>query len=205
MFNPENLNRTLSELGAQPSEQLFDQLQIAHREAGRFYHNEQHISECLVHFQKLQTLAEQPAEIEIAFWFHDAIYDTKSNDNEERSADWAKQALTSLGVSPACIERVVALIIATKTHQTYDTDSAIMVDIDLGILGASEEAFERYDAAIRSEYFWVPWAQYVHGRRRVLQAFLGREFIYQTAFFREHYEQQARQNLVRKLALLSNT
>ena len=199
MFTRKNLDQTLRDLGAKPSEAIFTELYQAHTDKSRFYHNDQHISECLSHFQKLRRSADHPAEIEIAFWFHDAVYDTRANDNEERSADWAKAFLTISGVNQVSIERVVSMIIATKTHETDDTDSEILVDIDLGILGASEEAFERYDAAIRSEFHWVPLDQYVQGRAQVLQHFLDRDYIYKTAFFRTNHEQQARSNIARKI------
>lgn len=207
MFTREHLNQTLIALGAklsdQTANQLFTELHQAHTHEARFYHNEQHISECLSQFQKLRALAERPAEIEIAFWFHDAVYDTKANDNEARSAEWAERVLSSLGVGAASIARVVAMILATKTHETDDTDSALLVDIDLGILGASEAAFQCYDEAIRSEFHWVPWVQYKRARAAVLQGFLNRAFIYQTDYFKTHHEQQARSNLERKVRQLT--
>ncbi|WP_022953160.1 HD domain-containing protein [Leucothrix mucor] len=205
-FTRENLNKTLIALGAeltdQTSDQLFMELHQAHADEARFYHNEQHISECLSQFQLIRTLAERPAEVEIAFWFHDAVYETKASDNEARSAEWAKTFLSSVGVDEVSVARVVAMIIATKSHKTYDTDSALLVDIDLGILGASEAAFERYDEAIRSEFHWAPLAQYKLARAQVLRGFLNREFIYKTDYFRSNYEQQARNNLELKIRQL---
>ena len=98
--------------------------------------------------------------------------------------------------------RVVAMINATKSHKTYDTDSALLVDIDLGILGAPEAAFERYDEAIRSEFHWAPLAQYKLARAQVLRGFLNRESIYKTDYFQSNYEQQARNNLELKIRQL---
>src|SRR5215207_157618 len=68
---------------------VFDELVARYSEPHRKYHTLQHLAECLAHFEAVRDLAEQPAEVEMALWFHDAIYDTQRHDNEEKSADWS--------------------------------------------------------------------------------------------------------------------
>ena len=80
-----------------------------------------------------------------------------------------------------------------------------MVDIDLGILGASPAVFEEYDAAIRREFHWVPTVQYCMGRSQVLSSFLKRKAIYQTSTLFDLLEVQARENLSRKIKELASS
>ncbi len=199
MFTAQNLYRSLARLGVEPAGDLFGQLEATYAEVGRHYHTDSHIADCLSQFEAVRLLAARPAEVEVAIWFHDAVYDTRRTDNEERSAAWARSTLTTGGASASVAERIVDHVLATKTHQTADPDAAILLDIDLGILGAPEKAFEAYDAAIRREYHWVPDAAYRTGRAQILSMFLARPFIYKTAAFRDCYEVQARRNLTRKL------
>jgi predicted metal-dependent HD superfamily phosphohydrolase len=124
----------------------------------RHYHTRQHLDECLTQFHDYRGLAKRPEEIEIAIWFHDAIYDTYRSDNEKKSALWAGEYLASAGVNRNTVKRVTNMILATKTHETNDPDSALMVGINLAILDAPPNVFERYDRAIRLEYAWVPEA-----------------------------------------------
>ncbi len=205
MFNRHNFHKSLAELGVRDAGNIFSQLAAAYGENTRFYHTDKHVSECLKHFLAYRELAENPAEVEVAIWFHDAIYDTTKSDNEKQSADWAMHYLTDASVNPGAVERIVEMIIATKTHQSQTADSALMVDIDLGILGATTDAFEAYDAAIRKEFHWVPTVQYCMGRAQVLSSFLEREAIYQTPAMRDLYEKQARENLSRKIKELTIT
>jgi len=41
----------------------------------------QHLNECFDKLQEIRAAAVHPDEIELALWFHDAIYDVKRQDN----------------------------------------------------------------------------------------------------------------------------
>lgn len=91
------------------------------------------------------------------------------------------------------------MIHATKSHDVESGDAALLVDIDLGILGAAPSVFENYDQAIRLEYGWVPETHYRLGRAQILRTFLDRDVIFKTPRIRDQLEEQARENLARKL------
>lgn len=175
---------------------LFDALLLAWREPQRHYHTLQHLQECFRHFDALRRLAEHPAEIELALWFHDSVYDVHARDNEARSAAWADGALQAAGLAPALCRRVHALIMAT-CHDVLPatTDASLLVDIDLAILGAAPERFAEYEMQIRAEYAHVPAALFLEKRRRILQGFLERERIFRTPSFHAQREAAARSNL----------
>ncbi len=202
-FEWKNLERSLRALGASAEPAIFDELRTAYSSRDRHYHTRTHVSECLRSFGRLRHRAEHPAEVEVALWFHDAVYDTRRDDNEARSADWARAFVHSSGASRQTSERVAALILATRTHHG-DGDAGLVLDADLGILGASPAAFEEYDRAIRREYQWVPEDQYRAGRARVLRSFLDRPWIYHSDEFRSHFEAGARRNLTGKIAELTD-
>lgn len=191
-------------LGAErPPQNLRQQLLDAYSEFHRSYHTLQHLGECLVGLEQLRDLAERPAEIELALWFHDAVYDPKRKDNEQRSADWASEAVLGADLAPVVAERIVAMVMATR-HQSLPvtTDEKILIDIDLAILGASPERFAEYEQQIGREYHWVAEAQRIVTRGRILQSFLDRECVYSSAPFKTLLEQRARQNLRASIAAL---
>ena len=101
-------------------------------------------------------------------------------------------------------ERVRALIMAT-CHDAVpvEHDARLLVDIDLAILGTEPARFAEYDAQVREEYGWVPGLIYRAKRREVLAGFLNRPAIFDTGWFRERFEVQARGNLVRAIRALS--
>jgi len=204
MFHQDNLTRSLAQIGAQSSFSIFDELKAVYTEPGRYYHSDRHIGECLTRLQPLRHQATHPAEIEVALWFHDAVYDTRRIDNEERSAEWAIKFLRAYKVEQAVIDRIARLIMVTQAHDPHDADTAIMTDIDLSILGAPPHVFEQYDTDIRREYSWIPGEQFRRGRIQVLNNFLERAEICKTSYFLAKYEQQARLNLRRKIEQLSS-
>jgi predicted metal-dependent HD superfamily phosphohydrolase len=85
---------------------------------------------------------------------------------------------------------------ATKTHElSLHPDGPLLVDVDLGILGQSEDRFWAYEADIRREYEWVPESTFREKRAEILERFLARKRIYSTDPFFAKYERQARANL----------
>jgi predicted metal-dependent HD superfamily phosphohydrolase len=183
----------------------YDLLTKAYAEPQRYYHNRQHIAECLEEFNQVRHLAKQPAAVELALWFHDAVYDPKAGDNEERSAELAAKCLQESRVAPALIAMVVQLIMATKKHETGDDlDAKIMVDVDLSILGRDEKRFFEYEEQIRQEYAWVPPEVFGPKRAEILEHFLVRENIFRTDRFRQKYEERARKNLAASIQKLKH-
>jgi predicted metal-dependent HD superfamily phosphohydrolase len=181
---------------------LMNQLVAAYSERHRHYHTLQHLRECLVQFEAAAMLARRPAEVELALWFHDAVYDPQRQDNEERSADWARAGVLAAGCGADVAQRVADLVLATKSHTAPgdDADAALLLDVDLAILGAAPGRFAEYERQIRAEYAHVPADAFRIGRARMLRQFLERERIYATDVFHDALEARARENLRRSLS-----
>lgn len=184
---------------------LHDELLAAWSEPQRHYHTLQHLGECLALAEELRDEMDHPAEVILALWFHDAVYDVRAHDNEAQSAQWAGRALREAGASADARKRIMDLIMAT-CHGAADAppgsrDSAILVDIDLAILGSPKSRFAEYEAQIRAEYAWVAPDVLTVKRREVLRGFLARERIYVTGTMYARLEIQARRNLSRAVAI----
>lgn len=164
-------------------------------EPHRHYHTWSHVLACLDAREKIAPLA--PLEVDVALWFHDAIYDPRAHDNEEKSA---ALMLEEMGDSA---KPAVPLVLATKHAAAADSEDArIVVDADLSILGADVETFDAYERAVREEYAFVPDDAFRAGRAHVLRSFLDRPTIFSTDAGRELWERPARENLNRSLARL---
>ncbi len=167
-----------------------------YREPQRHYHTLQHLEECFAGFDLLRDAAAHPGEVALALWFHDAVYDVRRHDNEERSAALAVHCLRAAGAAGDAVQRVHALVMATQSHDAAgDPDHGILLDIDLAILAAPPARFAQYEHQVRAEYAHVAEAAYRAGRRRVLDGFMARPRIYRTARFFAAYEAAARENL----------
>jgi predicted metal-dependent HD superfamily phosphohydrolase len=170
---------------------------------GRHYHTLQHLAACLLEFDGARGLAQKAGEVELALWFHDAVYRTYRKDNELRSAEWAAEFLSGRGAAADAVARVRGHVLATP-HASVELegDAALAVDIDLSILGRPPAVYDEFERNVRKEYWWVPRRRFAAARRAILQSFLDRPSIYHWPHFREHYEVDARANLARALAAL---
>lgn len=180
---------------------------IAHQYSseGRYYHTLNHIQAMLAVLESQRSKIQDYVVVQLAAWFHDIIYDTHRNDNEEQSAQFAEHTLRDLGLSQGIVEQVTELILSTQTHcaPNGDTDTQIFLDADLAILGSTKEEYQAYKEAIRKEYAWVPEDTYRSARKSILQKFLDRERIYFTEDIAERLEQPARSNIEKELETLN--
>jgi predicted metal-dependent HD superfamily phosphohydrolase len=178
-----------------------DELVAAYTAPSRHYHNLTHIEDCLGVLAGVDNLKASEREILTeAIWWHDVVYDATRSDNEELSARLAEQH-----IRPELRQEVGRLIRLTKTHQVEPEDhlGAILISIDLSILGAEPARYDDYAAAIRKEFVHVPERDYRAGRSKVLSQFAARPVIFPDAGFAATYDRQARANLARELASLS--
>jgi predicted metal-dependent HD superfamily phosphohydrolase len=135
---------------------------LAYSEPHRHYHTGEHIADCLGQLDIAGDLPTVPEEVELALWFHDAIYRPTSSKNELRSAKWAQRFLGSVGADETKSRRVFDHIVATQHGAvSLSDDTAVVVDIDLSILGRETSEYDVYERAIREEYKWVPGPIYL--------------------------------------------
>ncbi|MBC7377980.1 MAG: N-methyl-D-aspartate receptor NMDAR2C subunit [Burkholderiaceae bacterium] len=194
--------RTWQDLGLPgTNDALRDRLISRYAEPHRKYHTLQHLHECIAMLARYPGEPEHAGEVEMALWFHDAIYDMGVPGNEERSAQWAMDELQAAGAAPGVAERVHAMVMATRHDVAPLTaDEQLLVDVDLSILGAPPARFDEYEVQVRSEYSVVPEDVFRSRRKSILLAFLKRPVIYGTAFFHDLLEARARENLLRSVA-----
>src|SRR5688572_25768651 len=139
-------NELWQTLGVKGAGALYTDLSARYAEPHRAYHNLTHIMHCLEEFEPARVLARNPAAVELAIWYHDAIYDPRSNENESRSAELASQAIRETDLPMELNNRVTRLILATRSHDaSADPDARVMVDVDLSILGQPPEPFNEYE------------------------------------------------------------
>jgi predicted metal-dependent HD superfamily phosphohydrolase len=195
-----------SEATARASAETFSLLRQLYSEPHRAYHNLSHVESLLALADSFQAHFANSAAVRFAIWFHDAIYNPHSNENEQRSAELAVEKLPQLMVDENTIGAVREMILATRAHQTDNNsnDLKLFLDLDLSILGAVPEIYQSYSTAIRQEYSWVPGFLYRRKRKQILTSFLQRPMIYYSDLLREKFEVQARINLKNELDILSN-
>jgi predicted metal-dependent HD superfamily phosphohydrolase len=95
--------------------QAFANVAAKYSKPERHYHNLQHIHHVLQLVQTLQNKTQDLPVVQLAAWFHDVVYASKADNNEENSAKYANYVLTSFNISPSVINKVTALII----NRTY--------------------------------------------------------------------------------------
>lgn len=182
-------------------------LHARYEEPHRGYHDLDHLCDCFYLLNEYSyVVGDDTDAIQIALWYHDAIYEPRGGDNEERSVELARRELTRAGVNEELIQQVSELILSTKHGPNgpmcKNIHEMLLNDIDLWILASPQARFDQYEEGVWFEYRNVGWERFCEGRKRVLSWFLDRERIYLTDEFHTHYHEAARENITRALSKL---
>ena len=189
---------------------ILEGLQRRYTEAGRFYHTWDHIDFLIERFVDIKGLIRNPRVVLLAIYYHDAVYNAGSEQNEDRSAELLVDELATV-VDAQTLTGAAGLIRATAVHaipesmhESLRQDCAVFLDMDLSILGASPSVYADYARNIRREYGMYGEAAYRSGRTRVLKGFLEKDQVFFTDYFRDLLEAQAVANLERELTALQD-
>jgi predicted metal-dependent HD superfamily phosphohydrolase len=179
----------------------WDRLVAAYSEPHRHYHTLDHLAYCFGTMDRVFGPHVPPAVV-MALWFHDYVYDARARDNETKSAEVARRHV------PGALGNEVAALILATAHDVgkkgaIDRKTCMVLDLDLAILSAPTDIFDKYDRDIHREYDWVADPDYRIGRAGVLHRFLDRPCIYLTAEMSGR-DERARSNIGRALERLGD-
>ncbi len=168
----------------------------------RRFHNLGHIADCLQRFDEVAALVADRDAVEMALWFHDAVYVPGDPANERRSAELFLSV--SQGAQPLFRRRVCALVLTTKrAWAPRGRDREFIDDIDLAGFGAPWDEFMRHGDLLREEFAAQSDDEYYTGQARFLDLLRRRKWFFATDYFRSRYEPTARANLDRLWAWLA--
>ena len=178
---------------------IFEDLKRRYAEPHRHYHTEDHVRHCLQELDRVAHLAGDRDALEMAIWFHDAIYDPVADDNELQSAELFV-SVADKRIRPALISKVYELILVT-THDSIPVspDERVVVDIDLSSFGLDWSEFHADSLALREESCRRTDKEFYTAQLRFDRDLLARPTLFSTGFFRDRYEQKARSNVERRI------
>lgn len=153
---------------------------------GRPYHNWHHIEECIEQFMRVRSQFKKPDVVEMALYFHDAIYDVTKNDSEDQSASLFIEKMGSLNFDFRwAVEKFIKRTkwVGNEYPLTMSDEEKLLHDIDFSIFSADWERFLEYDESIAKEYAgYAPEDIFKKGRRDFLSGF---RRIFETPYFNE--------------------
>ena len=183
---------------------MLDRLRERYCEAHRHYHALSHVEHLLDLFRHHIDNMHNKESVEIAIWYHDAIYDVRSSRNEEDSAKLMRSELAGI-VDEHLIEQATYMILCTAGHSLRPNSEAILtsdtsyfLDMDLSALGQDWDGYNQYRSGVRQEYSIYDDDTFNKGRLAFMETFLAKGRLYFTDVFHEMLEDQARQNLTRE-------
>jgi predicted metal-dependent HD superfamily phosphohydrolase len=176
-----------------------------HTEPQRRYHGESHLLALIELMDAHAPHIASGTPPRLAIWWHDAIYNPQARDNEERSADLAREHMHTLRIAATLIDETCRIILMTKNHWGGPSagDGDYFLDADIAILGAPSAVYDAYAANVRQEYAFAPDDLYRAGRSAFLNSALARPRLFRTGVFESTYAAQARTNMQRELASLA--
>ena len=166
----------------------------------RHYHTLVHINHCLAVFDQIPDEIDDHNELRFAIWFHDFVYNPKSETNEDESAEIAFDWLHNLDAANPDLVRDLIQSTANYLEQPREEFTyRIMHDIDLAILGSEETIYIQYENGIRDEFNHLTDKEFFPAREQFLRKLLERHPLFTLDIFELQWEEKARQNIEKEL------
>lgn len=177
---------------------IAERLLAAWNEPQRFYHDVEHLAECLATVDEALEAGANHDLAELALWYHDAVYDPRGKDNEGKSARSLETDGAVLGLPTELTLRGANLVRATAHGSAGPSDdplAALVCDIDLAILGRDAMRFLEFEDSVRMEYAHVGSLAFAIARGRFLASLMDLPRIYASQWAHERFEDAARRNI----------
>ena len=188
------------------------QLTTLYTQPHRKYHNINHINDCLAELEQYQIdhpdvrnfNLNQLNWCEKALWYHDAIYNPYSKQNEELSALLFEDANPGYLGFNVVSDTILLTAEHLKTHDFSRMDETdpevslvqkIVLDIDLSGFGKDRLVFAMNGMNIRHEYYRTSIRDFLDGRMGFYEALVKRPTLYYTKYFNDKYHEQSRHNI----------
>jgi len=196
-------NNLCSRLGISDNQETFKNLCDHYTEPHRAYHTLNHLNNCFNEFDEIKGFLNNTDAVELAIWFHDAVYNIGQHDNEEKSAQLAKAFCHQNGLSKDFTKEVENHILATRDHNlSTNSDTNYLIDIDMSILGYPPEVLYQYEDQIFREYSTIySKKEYLFGRFGFLVKLKDYD-LYKTDYFKSKYGQSCQENIPKAIANL---
>lgn len=137
-----------------------------YQEHHRYYHTVNHLTDVISYLLNENVLDD---ELFLASVYHDAVYNPKANDNEEKSAELFLNESKHSKLNKSQIDLVYQLILDTKTHKPSNLKSEFLIQADLNILNQPLSKLLEYEHQIFKEYQFADFKIYQKNRIDVLK------------------------------------
>lgn len=193
------LNRTTSQ-------DVFDELWEIYNHPSRAYHDIDHIYDMIAKLKESEHLIQSPlgsANLLMAIWFHDVVYDPLRDDNEQKSSEFLMEKMAPF-ILEENLKWISKAILATTDHKpNKNADIQLLLDLDLSRLGEHWDAFQYYSEQLRKEYIDVPDYDFCKNRMEFLTKLLKRPRIYGTDHWYNQLEISAQNNIKKAIECLT--
>jgi predicted metal-dependent HD superfamily phosphohydrolase len=192
-----------------PGLQEMANLTTLYTQPHRYYHNINHINDCLVELENFvhpDFTNDKRSMVEAAIWYHDAVYNPYSKLNEFNSAElvYGHQSAFVRDIikyTARHLEDVSADIEKHIKHE-YRQCVQVMLDIDLAGFGKDRMVFAMNGMNIRHEYYNTHLRDFLEGRQKFYQELIKRPTLYYTKYFYDKYHDVSRDNIRWEMLLI---
>jgi pantetheine-phosphate adenylyltransferase len=156
----------LAYISSRLQELNFDDIVLKrYQEHNRYYHTVNHLTDVISYLLNENALDD---ELFLASVYHDAVYNPKANDNEEKSAELFLNESKHSKLNKSQIDLVCQLILDTKTHKPSNLKSEIFINADLNIFNQPLSMLIEFEHKIFKEYQFADFKIYQKNRIDVL-------------------------------------